>query len=317
MNEQEQQAVLTISLMAAFADGTKDEQEREQLKRISDGLAADSAINMPELYQDVILKRRTLSEVAAELASPESRQLAYEMAVCVCNADGAQNQEEKSFLDQLRNALALDAKAAQVFTDEAAVIADMPMETGGSLSLTNQAVATRGSVEAAVLDKSILNYAILNGALELLPQSLASMAILPLQLKMVYAIGKAYGYELDRGHIKDFAATLGVGITGQYVEQMGRKLVGGLLKMVGGGLVGGLGSAAVGSSFSFATTYALGQVAKQYYADGRTIDLQQLKQVFVSLREQGKNLQSRYTAEIQQKARTIDVKQIAGLVRQQ
>ena len=58
----------------------------------------------------------------------------------------------------------------------------------------------------------ILNYAILNGALELLPESLATMAIIPLQMKMVYRIGKTYGFELDRGHIKDFLATAGVGI---------------------------------------------------------------------------------------------------------
>lgn len=317
MNEQEQQAVLTISLMAAFADGLKDEREREQIKRISDGLASGSALKLPELYQDVILRRRTLSDVAAGLAGEQSRQLAYEMAVCVCDADGAQNESEKAFLEQLRGVLALEPNAAQAFADQARMIADTPVESGGNLSPVNQADNTRGLVDAVALDKSILNYAILNGALELLPQSLASMAILPLQMKMVYAIGKANGYELDRGHIKDFAATLGVGITGQYLEQMGRKLVGGLLKMVGGGLIGGLGSAAVGSSFSFATTYALGQVAKQYYAGGRTIDIQQLKQVFASLMEQGKSLQNRYSGEIQQKSRSIDVNQIVALVRQQ
>ena len=69
----------------------------------------------------------------------------------------------------------------------------------------------------------ILNYAILNGALELLPESLATMAIIPLQMKMVYRVGMSHGFELDRGHIKDFIATLGVGLTSQYVEQIGRK----------------------------------------------------------------------------------------------
>ena len=64
-------------------------------------------------------------------------------------------------------------------------------------------------MDEAALDKSILNYSILNGALELLPQSWASMAIIPLQIKMVYGIGKEYGVELDRGHIKEFLATLG------------------------------------------------------------------------------------------------------------
>ena len=46
----------------------------------------------------------------------------------------------------------------------------------------------------------------------------------------VARIGLAHGYELDRGHIKDFLAAAGVGMTGQYVEQFGRRLIGGLLE---------------------------------------------------------------------------------------
>ena len=95
----------------------------------------------------------------------------------------------------------------------------------------------------------ILNAAILNGALELLPQSWASMAIIPLQVRLVYRIGKAHGFELDRGHIKDFLATTGVGMTGQYVEQFGRKLIGGLLGKVLGGAGRAIGSQATGSAF--------------------------------------------------------------------
>ncbi len=317
MNEQEQTAVLTICLMAAFADGGKDERERAQIRRISESLASGAAIDLPGLYQDVLLKRRTVNDAAAEILSHEARQLTYEMAVCVCDADGAQSEAEAAFIERLRTALALDAKPAQAFDKEAAVIAGTPLEIGGALAPVTPTAGAQAVVDTAELDKMALNYAILNGALELLPQSLASMAILPLQMKMVYRIGKAYGYELDRGHIKDFAATLGVGLTGQYVEQTGRKLLGGLLKKVGGGMLGGLGSATVGSAFSFATTYALGQVAKQYYAGGRTIDVNQLKHVFASLLEQGKSMQARYSDEIQQKASTIDVKQIVGLVRQQ
>lgn len=317
MNEQEQRAVLTICLMAAFADGGKDERERTQIRRICESLAPGAAIDLTGLYQEVLLKRRTVDDAAAVLVSHEARQLAYEMAVCVCDADGAQSETEAEFLERLRTALALDAKPAQAFAKEAATIADTPLEAGGERVAVAPAAAAQAVVNTAELDKMVLNYSILNGALELLPQSLASMAILPLQMKMVYRIGKAYNYELDRGHIKDFAATLGVGLTGQYVEQMGRKLLGGLLKKVGGGMLGGLGSTAAGSAFSFATTYALGQVAQQYYAGGRTISMNQLKQVFASLLDQGKSLQTRYSGEIQQKARTIDVNQIVGLVRQQ
>ena len=95
--------------------------------------------------------------------------------------------------------------------------------------MTVLAAAAASLVSDAELDKSILNHALLNGALELLPQSWASMAIIPMQVKMVYSIGKAHGVALDPGHIKEFIATAGVGLTGQYLEQFGRKLLGGLL----------------------------------------------------------------------------------------
>jgi uncharacterized protein (DUF697 family) len=53
-------------------------------------------------------------------------------------------------------------------------------------------------VSEAELDRRILDAAILNGAVELLPETLATMAIISLQMRLVYGIGKAYGYELER-----------------------------------------------------------------------------------------------------------------------
>ncbi len=317
MNESEHKAVMSICLMAAFADGVKDERERAQIRGIVESLAPDATFDLAGLYQEVLLKRRTVEDAAAALSSHEVRQLVYEMAVCVCDADGALSRPEEAFLGRLRTALALDSGQAQAFTKEAAEIADMPFGSSGEMPVVETTSNVQPTLDEAELDRMVLNYAILNGALELLPQSLASMAILPMQMKMVYRIGKAYNYELDRGHIKDFAATLGVGLTGQYVEQMGRKLIGRLLKKVGGGMFGAMGGAATGSVVSFTTTYALGQVAKQYYAAGRTISVDQLKQAFSSLLDQGRSLHARYSGQISRKAGTIDVNQIAGLVRQQ
>jgi uncharacterized protein (DUF697 family) len=161
----------------------------------------------------------------------------------------------------------------------------------------------------------ILNSSILNGALELLPQTLATMAIIPLQMKMVYRIGKAHGFELDRGHVKDFLATVGVGLSSQYLERFGRRLASGLFGRIGGSLGRRLGSAAVGSAFSFATTYALGQVAKTYYAGGRTLGAQRLKETFASLLGEAKTLEARYLPEIRERARTINPAALLDLVR--
>ena len=166
-------------------------------------------------------------------------------------------------------------------------------------------------------DKVILNYAILNGALEILPESLASMAIIPLQMKMVYRIGKTYGFVLDKGHIKDFLATAGVGMASQYVEQFGVKLLG---KVFGGGMLGGLIGAiaeqTVSSGMSFSTTYALGHLARRYYAGGRSYSTAVLKDTYTDLLGEAKNMQAQYLPAILEKARTINVAQVLDEVRQ-
>ena len=316
MNEQEQKAILTLSLMAAFADGSKDENERAELKRIADALAGEGSINLAALYQDVLLKRVSMSAAVAMLGTPEARQLAFEMAVCICDADGVQSPAEKQFLANLRSALALDVAQATAYSRQAEEIAGLPVTWGASAGTTSPPPAGPASIMSETeLDKTILNAAILNGALELLPESLSTMAIIPLQMKLVYGIGKSYGFELDRSHIKDFLATLGVGLTSQYLEQAGRKLLGGLLGKVGGGLLRGIGKQAVSSGMSFASTYALGHVAKRYYAGGRSFSTRMLRDSFDNVLGEAKGLQTRYLPEMQARARTLDAAQIVDLVR--
>jgi uncharacterized protein (DUF697 family)/tellurite resistance protein len=309
MNEQQQKAVLTVCLMAAFADGSKHERERSEIKNITETLAGQTAINISALVQDVLLKRTSLPAVVAALDTAESRQLAFEMAVCVCDADGAQSPAEQSFLESLRSALALDAGEAKTFSAQAEAIANVPVAPAAT-------VTAASTMTREEMDKAILNASILNGAIELLPESLATMAIIPLQMKLVYRIGKSYGYELDRGHIKDFLATAGVGLTSQYLEQAGRKLFGGLLRSVGGGLLGGLGKQAVSSGMSFASTYALGHVARHYYSGGRTLNTQMLREAFNDMLGEAKNLQARYLPEMQAQARTLDAGRLLNLVQQ-
>lgn len=307
MTEQERKAVLTACLMAAFADGSKHERERDEIRSIAEALAGEASINLSALVQDVLLKRASLPALATALSTPQSRQLAYEMAVCVCDADGAQTPAERDFLAALRGALGADVGAAELFAAEAERMAEVPVAP-----VTPVAAASTMSREE--MDKAILDAAILNGAIELLPESLATMAIIPLQMKLVYRIGKSYGYELDRGHIKDFLATAGVGLTSQYLEQAGRKLLGGLLRSVGGGLLGGLGKQAVSSGMSFASTYALGHVARHYYAGGRTLNAQMLRDAFSDMLGEAKNLQARYLPQMQAQARTLDAGRLLNLV---
>ncbi|WP_077000070.1 YcjF family protein [Variovorax sp. KK3] len=320
MTPSETRAIVSLSLLAAFVDGDKHERERAEIKRIAEGLSQADGVNLPMLYQDVLMKRVSLASVAGELKSADARQLAYEMAVCVCDADGTQSDAERAFLSDARTSLGLDAASATQFSQQAEAIAAVPLAapvaaTAVATTATAAATPATPAVDSAALDQSILNAAILNGALELLPETLSTMAIIPLQMKLVYRIGKAHGYELDSGHVKDFLATVGVGLTSQYLEQAGRKLLGGLLGKVGGGLLGGLGKQAVSSGMSFVSTYALGHVAKRYYAGGRTLSTQMLKEAFSGLTQEAQGLQTRYLPAMQEKARTLDAGKVLSMVR--
>jgi uncharacterized protein (DUF697 family)/tellurite resistance protein len=337
MNTEETRAILTIALMAAFADGLKDERERQSVKRVADALGPDAGFDLPALYREVLLARPDLAQVAASLPTAESRQLAYEMAVGVCDADGVQGPAEREFLQKLAAALGLDRATAAAASDAAEAVAaagfdqepspPVPATAGAESAATGAAataatVATAGAVTGrpslsdAQMDKLILDASITNAALELLPETLASMAIIPLQMRLVYRIGRSYGYPMDTSHAKDFLATLGVGLTSQYLEQFGRKLLGGLLGGVGGGLGRTVGRQAASSGLTFATTYALGRVAQRFYAGGRTLDGATLKQTFADLLAEARTLAPGYRAQIEQKAGTIDVRSLASLVKQ-
>jgi len=309
---EETRAVLSLCLLASFADGEKHQRERAEIRRVAEGFAPSDAVHLSTLYQDVLMKRITLPDVVAQLQSAESKQLAYEMAVCVCDADGALSNAEQRFLADASAALGLDAGASAAFKDEAQAIALLAV---AGAEVSSAGAARAAAIDQAELDQAIVNAAIVNGALELLPEALSTMAIIPLQMKLVYRIGKAHGYELDSGHVKDFLATAGVGLTSQYLEQAGRKLLGGLLGKVGGGLLRGVGKQAVSSSMSFATTYALGHVAKRYYAGGRTLSTQMLKDAYTSRLQEAQGLSTRYLPDIQARAKTLDARRVLAMVR--
>ena len=322
MHLEQQRALLVIGLYAAFSDDVKDELERGELRSIAESLAEESDTpDLARIYQDVLLKRVSIEAAAAKLTEPGQRQLAYEMAVCVCDADGRQSELERRFLGELRKLLQLDPGQAAAFESEADAVVSLTDVAAPPAAMavvpvaTDLVMALKSKVPDADLDKSILNYALVNGALELLPQSWASMAIIPLQIKMVYSIGKAHGVDLDQGHIKEFIAAAGVGFTSQYLEQFGRKLLGGLLGKAAGKTFGKLGGAATGMAFSFATTYALGQLSKRYYAGGRLMNSTVLRDTFQNLLGPAKQMQTQYLPQIRQQADTLDMGRVMAMVR--
>ncbi len=320
MNTTEKEAVATICLMAAFADGRRDDDERQQIKVVMDSL---EGVSTPALLQKVLLKQVTLEGVAEVLESPETRSLAFEMAVGVCDADGVMNADERAFLEELGRALGISKKAEQEVTETAEVLASSPLAVVPATSerMTQPDAATvAGEAETspeASPDAMILKYAVLAGALELLPQSLATMAIVPLQMKLVYAVGQRHGYALGSGHLREFLAVAGVGMTSQVFEGYARRLFGKAAKKVGGKGGKKVAAGATGALLSFATTYGLGQVAEVYYAGGRTLSQGQLQEVFKGQLERGKTVFDQYQGTVQEQSRTLNLSDLPGLLKMQ
>ncbi len=321
-----EEGLFAICLLAAFADGGASDGERAELKRIGESLLPPE-LHPAALYQKVLLRQIDVPAAAAALDSPEWKQLAYEMAICVCEADHETGDAEKTFLRDLASALGLAAPAAAALVTEADAVAAREPEAIEPYLLPSippplPAAAPAGALQGEV-DSLVLRYSILNGALELLPETLATMAILPLQMKLVHSVGTLHGVSLDRKHIGEFLAAAGIGATSQVVEGFARKLVGGFAGTLGkkflgksaGGLAKGGVNQLTSSAFSFASTYAIGQLAHRYYANGRSWGGTDAKGTFATLKNNAQQLHARYLPQIQQQAGTLDVKSVLAMVR--
>lgn len=305
-----QDSLLAICLFAAFADGEKSDDEREAVRKIAEELGSE---NVATLSRQILMRKLPLETVAANLTGREDRMLAYEMALGICEAGGSVSPEETEFLNTLRTLLALGDTDSKAVEQEVAEITHQPVATSPVL-VPPPLPTSPASLATPENDDMILRYSILNGALELLPETLATVAIIPLQMKMVYRIGKSHGVELDRAHIKEFLTVAGAGLGSQVVEGFARKLMKGLGKKVAGKLAGRAADQITGSAFSFASTYAIGHLAEKYYASGRRIDTQSLKTSFTALQDKARELHAQYLPQIQERAGTLNTSSLMSLI---
>lgn len=288
MDDAERKALIGIAVLAARADEDKHEREHAEVEAIARGLAAE----VPGTVE-----RTRLGELARTLRTPERRRQALDGALAVCRADGSLSKAEHEFLDALARDLGLESVREREALADA--LAEAPLDGG----------------RAEEADALISRTALWCGALELLPQTLASLAILPLQMRMVYRLGLRHGYELDRGHVRDLLAAAGVGLTGQMLEGFARRLVGSLVGRVGGGFLGGLARGATGAAFAYATTLALGRTAERYYAGGRKLSAAELRKVFSGLVEEARGEAERREGEMRAFAGGLNPAKLLELVR--
>jgi uncharacterized protein (DUF697 family)/tellurite resistance protein len=294
MNTTEQNALLSIALMAALADGSQNDAERDHIASLSEEIG-------PDLFAEIASGEMTL-ESQVGLLSHDGKQQAYALAVAICTADGIVNADEAGFLASLRNSLGLDEAVRQHLEQEASTLTTTPLD---------KPLKAAGAQESDPREASIVNHAMIAGALQLLPHGLATLAVVPLQSKMVYQIAETYGHKPSRENIIDLLTVVGVGLTSQVVGGIAR----GIFRGVAGKAIGGLAGTVANAALSFATTYALGGVAKRYYEQGRNINADELRQVFSERQAMGKELFIKYQAQIQEKAQALKNQDLAAMLR--
>ena len=312
MNPEKTKALVTIAALAAFADGEKSEAERTRFREVLGQLSVDG-VDARGIVTEVLLRKVDMASACRPLDTTELRALAYEYAVCLCEADGVTSEPERAFLDSLRRELQMDrVSASSVLADAETVVALPVAAATPAAEVPPSAEAADPNARLNTVDPSpmIMNYAILCAGLELLPQGLANLAILPIQMKMVYRVGLAHGFTLDRGHIVELLGVLGLSATGQMLEGVARKFLGKL----GGAVAGGLGKIAVrgvtGAALTFATTYAMGHVAHRYYGGGRRLDQTAMKNLFGELKTKADTLYPQYAEQIKQQSTQINVQDV-------
>jgi uncharacterized protein (DUF697 family) len=139
-----------------------------------------------------------------------------------------------------------------------------------------------------------MKYSILAGTLGLFPIPIAKLAtelaVVAVQGKMVRDIGQYWGRETTKEGVKQLLAGMGAG-------QAGRIAVNTLL-----GFVPVIGSV-VPAAANFASTWAVGRVANQYYAAGGKIDMKTLRDSFRRQEKEGKSVYQENKAAVEAKAK--------------
>ena len=303
------ETIIAIAALAAQADGQQDDPERTRIVEMAAGLGLpDAATKLASSMAAAVDRNSAAARLAEGLSTREARQAAYDTAVSVCHADGWVNPSEAEFLRMLALALEIDPAP----TDKAAT--SVHQETDSALAAPIAAPSASSSSPSA-LDKHILDQATLSAALELLPDKLANLGILPLQLRLVKQIGERHGMQMDGRQIRDLAGVFGIGAAAQVMEMVVRNSLGGIAGMFGRGMLGGMlgglaGNAAgvaAGASVTFATTYALGHAADQYYRQGRSLSTADLKALFTRLQADAQTIFPRVEARVRELASSGNV----------
>ncbi|MCS7225754.1 MAG: TerB family tellurite resistance protein [Gloeomargarita sp. SKYB31] len=295
LTPQEALACIKVLVFMARADGIFRAEEEEILLETCRNLELPADVSLLDLVRQEI----DLEAELAKITSPAAREQVYAAALAMACADRNRSVEEREVLARIQNAF-------RVPHEKTDFIQRLMADTRSTLLPANIAPISDPAERERRIEQLIQNYAIFTAVLGAFPipglALVTDIAVLTFQLKMIEEIGRYWGYATQR---KD-AELLRDGMMGGVGISVFRIAVSNAAK-----LVPGWGSV-VGASLSYASTWAIGKVANQYYASGGKLDIQTLQDAFKQARQEGEKEYQKNRALIQarQQAHAAQIEQL-------
>ena len=288
VNQQEVLASFKVLVSMAKADGKLLEAEFTSLAdtfeeiNLPEGVTVDRLLNEDDEPIDTLL---------AQITSDIAQEMVYQSAYAMANIDGECSSEEQELLE----------KIGATFTDSKIWGKQEWLETlerravrssiSSQISQIDDPEKRAIEVENTITDTCFLNAVL--GAFPLPGIAIAfDMLIYWNQLDLAQTIGQSWGY--DRANENLRKALFGsLGLTGTRIA------VSNLAKLVP---VFGM---VVGATTAYASTWALGKVANQYFASGGEMDTFSLRQAFKQAKQEGEAVYKTKADEITAKKEAI------------
>ena len=289
VNQQEVLASFKVLVSMAKADGKLLEEEFASLAdsfeeiHLPEGVTVDRLLSEDDEPVDTLLSQIT-SEIAQEMV--------YQSAYAMANIDGECSTEEKELLEKIGTTFSTSKLWGRAEWLES-------LERRSTRSSISEQVRQIDDPEKRALevDNAITDACFLNAVLGAFPLPGIAIAFDMLvywnQLDLAQTIGQSWGY--DRANENLRKALLGsLGITGTRIA------ISNLAKLVP---VFGM---VVGATTAYASTWALGKVANEYFASGGEMDAFSLRQAFKQAKKEGEAVYQTKADEIAAKKQAIE-----------
>lgn len=283
LTPQEALASIKVLIFMARADGIFRAEEEEILLETCESLALPPEVSLLDLVrQDIDLETEL-----AHISTPAAREQVYAAALALACADRNRSVEEREVLARIKSAFA-------VSNEKTDLLQRLMVDTRSTLLPATIAPISDPAQREQQVEQVIQNYAIFTAVLGAFPipgvALVVDIAVLTFQLKMIEEIGRYWGYATKR----EDAELLRDGMVGGMGVSLFRIALSNAVKFIPGW------GSVVGASLSYASTWAFGKVANQYYASGGQLDAQSLQTAFKQARQEGKQQYQKNQALIDQ-----------------